>query len=389
MLRKKIIKGVLIIFFFLCILLVGIFLQPFKIQTTAKTANPEQPIKAKEQRVSLIFVGDIMFHKSQIKAANSGGKNYDFSHSFSYISPILKSADFTAGNLETTFGGEPYSGFPAFSAPDTVAWFLKQAGFNVITTANNHSSDKGYRGLSGTNTALDRNNFIHTGIFTNEESKEKNSPVYLVKNGIKIALLNYTYGTNNNSSKLLINKIDTVTMAKDIEKANNNLSDAIIVSLHWGNEYKRHPDQFQKKIAVFLFRQGVNAVIGSHPHVIQGFERRIKSYGKDSTLSICVYSLGNFISNQRWRYSDGGLLVKFDIVKKVATKSYCTVENFVYDPCWVHTYYIGKKKYYDVLPSSLVENDSTKKQELKSDYIKYKQFVEDTKELMDNQVDSN
>lgn len=339
--------------------------------------------KSAERRVSFVFVGDIMFHGSQIKAAKLEGGKFDFSPSFRYVSSILKQADFAAGNLETTFGGEPYSGYPAFSAPDTIAWFLKQAGFNVLTTANNHSSDKGRRGLTGTLKALERLDFIHTGIFYDEKSKEQLSPVYLEKNGLKVALLNYTYGTNNGGVGLLINKIDTTQMAQDIKKAKSNNADAVIVSIHWGNEYERKPNVYQKKIADFLFRQGVNAIIGSHPHVIQGLEKREYYNPDDKTEAFCIYSLGNFISNQRWRYSDGGLLVKFNIVKR-GKSLVSSAENFAYEPCWVHTYFTGSRKYYDIVPASELQNDTARKSKMGADYFKMKQFIEDTRSLLES-----
>lgn len=368
---------------FILLLLILPLFQLFWLRSEENGAIEGKDTKGAERRVSFVFVGDIMFHGSQIKAAKIEGSKYDFSPSFCYVSSILKEADFAAGNLETTFGGEPYSGYPAFSAPDTIAWFLKQAGFNVLTTANNHSSDKGRKGLNGTLKTLDRLDFIHTGIFFDEKSKEINHPAYLEKNGLKIALLNYTYGTNNGGAGLLINKIDTNRMALDVKNAKSKGSDAVIISIHWGNEYERKPNAYQKRVADFLFRQGVNAIIGSHPHVIQGLEKREYYNPDEKTEAFCIYSLGNFVSNQRWRYSDGGLLVKFDIVKK-GKSLVCSAENFEYEPCWVHTYFKGSRKYYDILPASELQKDTSRKSRMGADYFKMKQFIEDTRSLMES-----
>ncbi len=336
----------------------------------------------KERKISIIVAGDIINHKSQIKAANiSGTKKYDYSHWFRFISPILKSYDFSIGNLETTFGGEPYSGYPAFSAPDTLAWFLKEAGFNALVTANNHSSDRGAKGLNGTVKALNRYGFIHTGIFPDDATKELINPTYLEKNGLKIALLNYTYGTNNGAKNLLINKTDTVQMLMDINKAKSTGSDGILVFLHWGQEYARTPNQFQTKLAEFCLNNGVNAVIGSHPHVIQKAEIFKKPFSDMSANTLCVYSLGNLLSNQRWRYSDGGLMVGFDFVKREKSKS-ISVENVKYEPVWVHAYFNSGIKYYDLIPTNLFESDKIKFDISPSDLQKLKIFIQDTKAIL-------
>ena len=222
-------------FKFWAFLVIVLFLFSLESQSTSCTEmknSSNDKDYYKEKKVSFIFAGDVMNHLTQIKAANiPGTKKYDFSPVFHYVSPILKSYDFAVGNLETTFAGEPYSGYPAFSAPDTIAYFLKSAGFNVMVTANNHSSDRGLRGIRGTINGLDKAEILHTGTFCDEFTKSKTSPLYLEKNGMKIALLNYTYGTNNGVKNLLINIIDTGLIKKDINIAKAEKTDAIIVFL--------------------------------------------------------------------------------------------------------------------------------------------------------------
>jgi len=336
----------------------------------------------KAQKVSFIFAGDIMAHLTQIKAANIyGTKKYDFTPWFQHVSTILKNYDFAIGNLETTFAGEPYSGYPAFSCPDTFACFLKSAGFNVMVTANNHSSDRGFKGIKGTINGLNKAGILHTGSFTGEVTKSKSCPLYLEKNGLKIALLNYTYGTNNGVKNLLINTIDTNIIKKDIASAKNEKTDAIIIFLHWGKEYERVPNSGQKALALFCHRNGVDAVIGSHPHVIQQSEKIETLTGNDRFVTFCIYSLGNFISNQRWRYSDGGLMVGFDIVKKSGEYN-VSLENIKYEPVWIHKHFSGNTKLYEIVPVNQYKSGEIKLDLNQTDEIKIRTFIEDVQYFM-------
>ncbi len=290
----------------------------------------------------LMFAGDIMAHTPQIEAAwNPSTRQYDFNDSFIFLKHIFAQADFVIGNLETTLGNKPYSGYPRFRAPVALAEALKNAGFNVLVTANNHSADKGKKGIIQTVEALDRIGIWHTGTFVSQEEKDLKTPLILEKKGIKIALLNYTYGTNGLpvSPPAVVNLIDTLQIKKDIAKAREKNPDIIIVFLHWGTQYKSHPDKMQIETEKFLQRHGINIIIGSHPHVVQPVRIRQNQ--------ITVYSLGNFISNQRTYPRDGSIIFYLELIKE---KNQIKIVEAGYIPVWTYKYKLHEKWHFEVLP---------------------------------------
>jgi poly-gamma-glutamate capsule biosynthesis protein CapA/YwtB (metallophosphatase superfamily) len=306
-------------------------------------------------RLKLLFVGDIMQHDSNIAAAyNPLTGNYDYSACFEYVSPIIKSADVAIGNLELTLAGTPYKGYPQFSAPNELAYELKRIGFDVLVTANNHSVDRGRKGIERTINVLDTLAILHTGTFKDSVARATAYPLLIEKNGFRISLLNYTYGTNGIPvpRPTIVNLIDTVQLKADIEKAKSQHGDAIIVFMHWGDEYQSLPNKFQKRIADLCFREGAKLVIGSHPHVLQPMEWR-----KESDQLI-AWSLGNFISGQRPRYRDGGALLWVDLQKiKTDSISSTSVRQAEYELEWVQKSNRGKKGFV-MLPFRYFETDT-------------------------------
>ena len=155
-----------------------------------------QSSTAPEQKISLLFMGDIMGHDSQIWAAEDvSSHSWDYNDVFNYIKPVISDADLAFANLEVTLAGPPYKGYPQFSSPAALAVACKNAGIDCLVTANNHSADRGKAGITGTIFRLDSIGMPHTGTFTDRVSKEKETPLIFSKNGYKIAVLNYTYGT--------------------------------------------------------------------------------------------------------------------------------------------------------------------------------------------------
>jgi poly-gamma-glutamate synthesis protein (capsule biosynthesis protein) len=284
-------------------------------------------------RLSLLFVGDIMQHDSNLAAAyNPATGKYDYSACFEYVAPMIKSADLAIGNLELTLAGKPYKGYPQFSAPNELAYELKRVGFDVLVTANNHSVDRGKKGIERTIDVLDTLSMIHTGTFKDSIARANTYPLLMVKNGFRLSLLNYTYGTNGIPipRPSIVNLIDTIQIKKDIVKAKDQHSDAIIVFFHWGDEYQSLPNKEQKRLTNLCFREGVKLVIGSHPHVLQPMEWR-----KD-TDQFVVYSLGNFISGQRPRYRDGGAMLWIDLQKVIQDSvSLTSIHKANYELAWV------------------------------------------------------
>ncbi|MCR1999159.1 CapA family protein [Bacteroides acidifaciens] len=296
----------------------------------------------------LLFVGDLMQHQGQINAARTA-KGYDYSTCFEYVKEEINRADLAIANLEVTLGGKPYKGYPAFSAPDEFLTAIHNAGFNVLVTANNHSLDRGSPGLERTIQLIDTLKIPHAGTYINSEAREKEYPLLLEKNGFRIALLNYTYGTNGIPVTLpnIVNYIDTTIIAKDIETGKALKPDAIIACMHWGIEYQSLPDKEQKFLADWLLRKGVDHVIGSHPHVVQPIEVRTDSLTNDKHL--IVYSLGNFISNMSARRTDGGLMVRMELVKDSTTR----LNNCEYSLVWTARPMQSGKKNHQLLPINL------------------------------------
>lgn len=266
----------------------------------------------------LLFVGDIMIHGPQIKAARRPKlkAGYDFSASFDSISPLLRSADLCIGNLETTLAGKPYSGYPMFSSPDALAVALKEAGFDILTTANNHSADRGRRGIVRTLDLLDSLGIAHTGSYRKADDREQQTPLVVELEGsIKLGILAYTYGTNGMPipKPTQIDLIDTLVIAQDLERAQRLGVDYQIVQIHWGEEYRRDPSSEQTELARWLHRQGVDAVIGSHPHVVQ----RSEWLQEEAQPTFVLYSLGNFISNQiKPEGTRAGLMLELRLVRQ-------------------------------------------------------------------------
>ncbi|MCC6833368.1 MAG: CapA family protein [Cytophagales bacterium] len=302
-------------------------------------------------RLSLFFAGDIMQHDSNIAAAyNPVTKKYDYSACFEYVAPIIRSADLAIGNLELTLAGAPYKGYPQFSAPDALATELKKSGFDVLVTANNHSLDRRRKGLERTLKVLDSLQIIHTGTFNDSSARAQTYPLIIEKNGFKLSLLNYTYGTNGIpvTKPNIVNLIDTIQIKRDLEKARAQLTDAIIVFMHWGAEYQSLPNAEQKRLTKLCFREGAKLVIGAHPHVLQPIE-----WNKERD-QLVVYSLGNFVSGQRPRYRDGGAMVWVDLQKIVKDSvAVTTIHNSEYELAWVQ-----KSAEFVLRPLRYFENDT-------------------------------
>lgn len=198
--------------------------------------------------LSLLFAGDLMQHQGQINAARTATGGYDYSSYFEYVKDEIQSADFAIANLEVTLGGKPYKGYPAFSAPDEYLTAIHNAGFNVLITANNHSLDRGRKGLERTIQLIDSLKIPHAGTYLNAEERENKYPLLLEKKGFRIAILNYTYGTNGIpvTPPNIVNYTDTTIISKDIEASKTMNPDAIIACMHWGIEYQSLPDKEQK-----------------------------------------------------------------------------------------------------------------------------------------------
>jgi hypothetical protein len=330
-------------------------------------------------RVSLLFAGDVMGHDSQIASAfDVNSESFDYTSCFAAIRPYVEAADIAIANLEVTLAGRPYTGYPQFSSPDALAIALQQSGFDALVTANNHCVDRGKSGLERTITMLDSFNIPHTGTFVDTLSRMNDSPLILEKNGFKIALLNYTYGTNGIPvpKGSIVNLLDTALMRRDIEKAKSLLPDIIIVFTHWGLEYQGLPTKNQVALTEFCFKIGAHMVIGAHPHVIQPMEWR-----KDANQFV-AYSLGNFVSGQRKRYTDGGSMAYIELQKIQFTpdSSTTTIDSAGYYLQWVHRTPDKYKDYY-IYPAHTLEHDTVGHIKDVASKALFKTFVDDSRFL--------
>ena len=333
-----------------------------------------------QDTLSLLFAGDVMQHQSQINAAQRGDA-YEYDECFSMLKDRIAAAGVAIANLEVTLAGKPYSGYPQFSAPDELAKALGNAGFDVLITANNHSCDKGEKGILRTIRLLDNLGIGHTGTFRSPAERDSVYPLIIEKNNFRLAVLSYTYGTNGIPAPppAMVNLIDTAQIAADVAVAKAQSPDAIIAFMHWGEEYRQQPNERQKTLADFLIRQGVRLVIGSHPHVLQRMERR---YNADSTTqSVVVYSLGNFISNQSAKNTGGGAIAHIRLLKNGHE---LTIDECSYQLVWTYKPVTGKRRRFYAAPVDALENNPAFFAN-EADFFKMKDFAKDMRDLFNKE----
>lgn len=281
--------------------------------------SPEVEEPVGPDTVSLIFFGDAMMHTQQLeraKALGTADNPYNFDDCFNLISPVVKNADYAVVNLELALGGgNDYSGFPRFSAPDSYAVALKDAGFDLFITANNHCLDRGHQGVRRTVHVLDSLNVDHIGTYADFATKAKQLPFIKEINGIKIGFLNYTYATNGipATDGVAVNYLNLDSIRADVASTRASGAEFIIVMPHWGNEYVMNESRNQRALADSLLHMGVDAIIGSHPHVVQPMNMVANNEtGKDALI---VYSLGNFISDMKIDNTRGGAFVRMVLAR--------------------------------------------------------------------------
>lgn len=297
-------------------------------------SKPSDPVK----RITVVAVGDMMVHSPQLQSASTGS-GYDFSGCFAPVGERVAEADLAIGNLETVLAGSErgYTGYPTFNSPDAYAEAAVASGFDILTTANNHTLDRGPAGLAATLEVLDRLGALHTGTARTKEESER--VLVIEVEGVQVAVLAYTYGMNGftapEDKPWMVNTIDQAAMEDDVRAARALGVDLVIVSIHNGVEYQRQPSASQETVEKAIIEAGADVVLGSHPHVIQPMEtvEATRADGSPRTGFI-IHSLGNFLSNQRERFRDTGIMLRF-VFEKNLRSGVTTLVSVEYVPVWV------------------------------------------------------
>jgi poly-gamma-glutamate synthesis protein (capsule biosynthesis protein) len=323
-----------------------------------------------------------MGHDEQIwSAENRDTHTFNYDDVFRYIKPVITEADIAIANFEVTLAGSPYMGYPQFSSPAELAVACKNAGIDYFVTANNHAADRGKKGIISTINKLDSIGIPHTGTFLNSTCRDSLTPLMINWNGTSIALLNYTFSTNGIivPEPVVVNMLDKELITNDVEKARKKYADIIILFLHWGTEYDTIPTKSQTDLADYFQSIGVDIVVGSHPHVLQKMVRTENiSTGKEG---VAVYSLGNFVSNQRKPKTDGGSMVRIEFTRN--GEKYI-ISDAGYYLTWVYTPIEKYRKKFFILPCSEFENkpDFFDKPDA---FLLMKKFIIDSRKLLNEQ----
>lgn len=341
---KKMFRSLIILILLIVLIIFGIttLIESRKnIQVENTSAKIEEPIIPKDITINFVAIGDIMCHNTNFKAAyDSSTKTYDFTPVFKNVKKYISKADIAIGNLETTFAGESrgYSGYPTFNSPIELGVSIKDMGIDVLSTANNHTMDKGATGVINTLDALDELEISHTG--TSRSKEEQDTILIKDVNGLKIAFVAFTYGTNGipipSGKEYLVNLIDKNLILEQINLAKEQDVDLICASMHWGIEYAQKQNKEQEELADFLFQNGVDIIIGNHAHVIEPMEKRNITLEDGTEKEVfVVYALGNFISGQVKEHTKSTAILDMQITKNGTTKK-ISIDSIDYVPVYCY-----------------------------------------------------
>ncbi len=293
-----------------------------------------------DRSFTLCAIGDVMCHNTQyMDAFNSSTGEYDFSYVFNDISKYTTTPDITIGSLETSFAGAErgYSNYPTFNSPDSLAYSIRQIGVDVLSTAGNHCLDMGFDGLSRTIDVLDSYHLDHLGTYKSKEDQEK--ILYKYVRGTKIAFVNYTYGTNGipvpEGKDFCVNLIDKDLIKSQLDTAKADGANLIVACMHWGTEYMTSPNDEQKDLSDFLFKNGVDIILGNHPHCLQPMEKRTVTLDDGSTKDcFVIYALGNFICDQTAENTRNSIILNLRITRSKDNK--ISIDNVNYIPIYMY-----------------------------------------------------
>jgi poly-gamma-glutamate synthesis protein (capsule biosynthesis protein) len=310
-------------------------------------------------QITLSAVGDILIHDRVYRDAEVKD-GYDFMPMLEKVKPFLNDATITFANQESMMGGEKIglSSYPSFNSPIEIGYALKDVGVNIVSMANNHTLDRGEDAIQQAIKNWETIGMMYTGAYKDQED-EKDIRVYQTDEGISVAFLAYAYGTNGitvpDGKDYLVNLIDKEKMAGAIKRAKEQ-ADVTVLSLHFGKEYERMPNDEQKDLAQFASDQGVEVVLGHHPHVLQPIEW---VEGENGNKTLVIYSLGNFLSGQDDFYTRIGGILTFSI--KQTVKGEGDKKTEVLEPKFMPTYVtFHNETDYTVVPMYQLTNKQLK-----------------------------
>lgn len=270
-----------------------------QVQTENEVVTEVTEVTEEPDTMQIVMVGDMLMHERIIESGLQEDGTYNFDHLFVNVKDTIQAADFAIVNQESIMGGPSfgYTGYPSFNSPYELAHAEAEAGFDLLLLATNHTIDKGEKGVENCMSYLDENlpELDYIGINHSQEEQDEN--IYTFEaNGIKVAVLNYTYGTNGiqlpSGKPYIVNLMDEDKIRSDIQKA-EEIADFTILCPHWGTEYNLGTDSSQKKWVQVFLEEGVDLVLGAHPHVIEPIEWVTDEEGNKMLV---YYSLGNFIN---------------------------------------------------------------------------------------------
>ncbi|QJD82496.1 CapA family protein [Cohnella herbarum] len=324
-------------------------------------SSPSLPAEPEIREATLLAVGDIMVHMPQLPAYyNAAKQTYDLKPWFSQVKPLFQQGDWVIGNLEMPIAGKDLkiTGYPRFNSPIELADAIADAGIQMVSTANNHSMDRAFPGVKRTLANVKKAGLVPIGTAVSKADQQR--LIIEERNGIRMGFLAYTYGTNGipvpEDKSFAVNLIDPVVMKKDIARLREAHVDVVTVSLHFGLEYQRLPNEQQTKLVRELVKAGADIILGSHPHVVQPYEEiDIPASEADDGISrrgIVIYSLGNFISNQTGSWKDVGLIFGVNLVKTTQPDGTSSIHwnKITTEPTWVHIAWKNQKRYYTIVP---------------------------------------
>ena len=336
----------------LALILLGTFSYLYLIQTEAKTKEAEPPKvtnqqTARNETITILATGDILMHNTVI-ASGQELNGYNFDHLFAPIKQIIGDADYSIINLESALAGPDtgYTGYPTFNSPDSLAKTIKDAGFDLVTTANNHILDRGYNGALRTMDVLHQAGLDTTGTYKTQAEKNQ----FLIKDirGVKVGFICYGYDTNGiplpQDKPYFYNLLDQDKISADIITLRPQV-DVLVLLLHWGVEYSPYPADQQVKLANQFFAQGADVILGGHPHVIEP----VKIVNIGGKKKFIIYSMGNSIGHQRGVERNSGVIVKLGFTKDFSS-GITSLSSFDYTPTYSHSYSQDGRERFRVIP---------------------------------------